>query len=133
MMNSKYKNNIIATLILLVLDFLWIKLFIGNLFGNMVKEIQGSPIKLNNTYAFLAYFLMVVGLNHFVLPKINLKNITAKDCFINAFVFGIILYGVFDFTSAAIFNKWNSKTLTYDILWGGTVYFLSCYLLKFFN
>ena len=127
------KNNIIATSILLILDVLWLKLFMGNLAGKMVKNIQGSPIKLNYKYAILSYLLMVFGLNHYVLPKINLNNITVKDCFINAFLFGIMLYGVFDFTSAAIFKKWDIKMLTYDILWGGIVYFLSCYLLKFFN
>ena len=88
-------------------------------------------MKVNSMYAFFSYFLMILGLNHFVLPNIDLKNITIKQCLKYGFLFGIVVYGVYYFTIAAIFQDWDIKLAFMDILWGGILYFLSCYLLKF--
>ena len=125
------KYRVVSTLILLVLDLIWLKIYMGPRYIIMINKIQGSEMKVNNIYAFFAYLLMVIGLNTFVLPKLNFKNINVKDCLKYGFLFGIILYGVYDFTCGAVFEKWNTKLALIDVLWGGVVYFLSCYLLKF--
>lgn len=125
------KYRVVSTLILLVLDLIWLKTYMGPRYNTMINKIQGSEMKVNNIYAFFAYLLMVIGLNTFVLPKLNFKNINVKDCLKYGFLFGIILYGVYDFTCGAVFTKWNTKLALIDVLWGGVVYFLSCYLLKF--
>ena len=125
------KYRVVSTLILLVLDLIWLKTYMGPRYNIMINKIQGSEMKVNNIYAFFAYLLMVIGLNTFVLPKLNFKNINVKDCLKYGFLFGIILYGVYDFTCGAVFAKWNTKLALIDVLWGGVVYFLSCYLLKF--
>ena len=125
------KYRVVSTLILLVLDLIWLKIYMGPRYIIMINKIQGSEMKVNNIYAFFSYLLMVIGLNTFVLPKLNFKNINVKDCLKYGFLFGIILYGVYDFTCGAVFAKWNTKLALIDVLWGGVVYFLSCYLLKF--
>lgn len=97
----------------------------------MIKEIQGSNMVTNVFYAFIAYTLMVIGLNHFVLPNIDVKNVTIQNCLSNGFLFGLILYGVYDFTIGAVLKKWDMKLGVIDVLWGGLVYFVSCYILRF--
>jgi uncharacterized membrane protein len=129
MLNLKY--NIASTLILLILDYLWLTTYMSPRYKTMIKTIQGTEMKPNMIYAVLSYFLMVVGLNHFVLPNIDFKNVNVKDCLKYGFLFGIVLYGVYDFTCATVIQKWDIKLALVDILWGGIVYFLSCYLLKF--
>ena len=63
----------------------------------------------------LAYLMMVIGLQVFVLDK-------KANGVLRAFVFGIILYGVFDFTCGAVIENWDMKLAIIDILWGGGVY-----------
>ena len=76
---------------------------------------------------------MVIGLNIFVLPNINIKNVTIKDCLTYGLMFGLVLYGVYDFTIGAVLEKWSMSLAIIDVLWGGLVYFLACYVLKFIN
>ena len=127
------KHRLISTATLLILDFLWIGLFMGSRYSTMIKNIQGTPMKTNWLYAVIAYTLMVIGLNHFVLPNINVKNVTIKDCITYGFIFGLVLYGVYDFTIGAVLKKWSMSLAIIDVLWGGFVYFISCYILKFIN
>ena len=103
----------------------------GKKYSLMIPKIQGSKMETNLVYAVFAYLLMLVGLNHFVLPRLNIKNITIEDCLKYGFTFGVILYGVYDFTAGAVFKNWNLNLALVDVLWGGIVYFLSCYVLKF--
>jgi len=129
----KLKHRLISTTTLLILDILWITLFMGSRYKTMIKDIQGSSMTTNMFYAFIAYTLMVIGLNHFVLPNINVKNVTIKDCLSYGFIFGLVVYGVYDFTIGAVLKKWDMMLAITDILWGGFVYFVSCYVLKFLN
>ena len=98
----------------------------GSQYSVLVKNIQGSNMKTNIIYGFFAYFLMVIGLNNFVLPKLDTQNINFKSCLSSGFLFGIIVYGVYDFTCAAVLKDWDIKLALIDILWGGIVYFMAC-------
>lgn len=121
------KANIIATVTLLLLDFLWIGMFMGKQYQNQILDIQGSKMIAKPWSAFLAYALMVIGLNLFVMPRIR-KGHELEDSLMYGFVFGIILYGVYDFTAGAVLKKWNLKLALIDIIWGGFVYFISAYI-----
>ena len=121
------KPNIIATVTLLLLDFLWIGMFMGKQYQNQILDIQGSKMIAKPWSAFLAYALMVIGLNLFVMPRIR-KGHELEDSLMYGFVFGIILYGVYDFTAGAVLKKWNMKLALIDIIWGGFVYFISAYI-----
>lgn len=122
-----YKTNIIATVILLILDFLWIAIYMGNQYQVQIKNIQGEQMKPKLTHAIMAYFLMIVGLNLFVLPNIR-KGYELQDSLKYGLTFGIVLYGVYDFTAGAVFKKWNTKLALIDIAWGGFVFFISTYI-----
>jgi len=127
------KHRLISTFTLLVLDVLWISIIMGPRYHIMIKNIQNQKMETNILYAFIAYTLMVVGLNKFVLPMIDIKHITLYDCLSFGSVFGIVLYGVYDFTAGAVIDKWDMNLAIIDVLWGGFVYFMSCYILKFIN
>jgi len=120
-------NTVLSIIILLVLDLLWIVFFMNNKYQTQVMDIQGSVMNINKLMAFAAYTLMVIGLVVFVIPNIR-KEYRLKDSLLYGFLFGIIVYGVYDFTNHAIFDKWNTKLAFIDILWGGFVYFISSYI-----
>jgi uncharacterized membrane protein len=127
------KHRLISTFTLLVLDVLWISIIMGPRYHIMIKNIQNKKMETNILYAFIAYTLMVVGLNKFVLPMIDIKHVTLYNCLSFGLVFGIVLYGVYDFTAGAVIDKWDMNLAIIDVLWGGFVYFMSCYILKFIN
>ena len=100
---------------------MWLGGFMAPRYSVMIKNIQGSPMKANMLYAVFAYLLMIVGLQQFVLPNLDFKNITVKDCLKYGFVFGLVVYGVYDFTAAVVFKNWDINLPYY--LWGGVVTF----------
>jgi uncharacterized membrane protein len=124
-------NEIISILILLILDFLWIGLFMKNRYQNEIKQIQGTQMSVNIAYAVVSYVLMAVGLVLFVLPNIRSEH-RLLDSLKYGFLFGIVVYGIYDFTAAAVISKWNMTTAILDVLWGGTVFFLASYIGSFF-
>ena len=121
------KQYIISIAILLVLDFLWIGFFMKNQYNKQIPQIQKSPMKVKFLYAIIAYVLMAVGLVIFVIPNIRPEK-RLTDSLYYGFLFGFVLYGVYDFTAAALISKWDIKTAILDTLWGGTVFFLAAYL-----
>ena len=132
-MTIELKHRVLSTLTLLILDGLWINFYMKDKYNKMIKNIQNSDIQVNKVFAVASYTLMVVGLNLFVLPRLDVNNINIKDCLLYGFTFGIVLYGVYDFTIAAVLKKWDIDLAYIDVLWGGFVYFAASYVLLFMN
>ena len=66
---------IVSSILLLVLDFMWIGGYMANEYKKMIRKIQGSDMQVNVIYAILSYTLMIIGLNVFVIPNINKDNL----------------------------------------------------------
>lgn len=126
------KQQIISVITLLLLDFMWIGLFMGKQYANMIPKIQGNDISTRPGYGVLSYILMVIGLLVFVLPNIR-KEYLIEDSLKYGLLFGIVLYGVYDFTAGAVLNNWDMKIAIYDILWGGIVFFLASLIGGYFS
>ena len=124
------KHRIISSLFLFIFDIIWITFYMKNQYKILIKNITNKNLKVNFYYAISAYLLMILGLNLFALPSYS-KNINIFNC-LPAFLFGFILYGIYNYTCGAIFENWNFKLTIIDMLWGGFVYFISSYILKFF-
>ena len=125
------KREIIASITLLVVDLIWLSLFMKPRYSKMIQSIQGSPMVAKLLPAVLSYCCLVIGLIYFVLPNFKDKPFSVKNCLRYAFLFGIVVYGVYDFTAAAVLDKWNMPLAIIDTIWGGVLYFISCYILNF--
>ena len=99
-----------SAFVMLVLDALYLGMIKGR-FAQMVVSIQRVVMKVKMIPAALCYLLMVVGLNHFILNE-------NKEIW-EAFLFGFVLYGVFDMTNMAIFKKYRWDLAIIDSVWGG--------------
>tara|TARA_B100000945_G_C20298378_1_gene556759 strand:- start:401 stop:784 length:384 start_codon:yes stop_codon:yes gene_type:complete len=108
------KDILYPSIVMLVLDFLWLTLFMGPKYKIMIPNIQGSPLKTNIYYAIIVYILMIIGQQIFVKPLIN----SYKDALIYGSLFGIILFGVYDFTAGAVIKNWDLNLALIDVLWG---------------
>lgn len=115
-----YTKGLVASLVLLVLDLGWLRLFMGPKYQSMIPKIQGSKMIINSYSAMGAYVLMLVALVNIVI-KYNLS-------YLDTFIFGFCLYGVYDLTCGAVFKNWDFQLALIDMLWGGLVYVMSVYL-----
>lgn len=111
-------RRIVGTLVLLVLDGVWLGAFMAPQYARMIPLIQGSPLRVRYASAAMAYAMMVTGLQVFVLD--GHPRGAVRAC-----LFGSVLYGVFDFTCGAVFDRWDPRLAAIDVAWGGTVYVLA--------
>lgn len=109
-------------IVLLVLDAIFLYIM-SNHFSKLILNIQRSPMKVNIGYALLVYVFIVIQLYYFIL----LKNGTLLE----AFILGLTTYGLYEFTSAAVFDKWNYKLAIVDTLWGGILYSLTIFIVRY--
>ena len=112
----KLKNILISGVAMLVLDFFYLSAF-SKFFNNLINSVQGSPIKMNIVGAVLCYILLIFGLNYFI--------ITPKKSLTDAFLLGLVIYGVYETTTYAIFKNWSIKSVLLDTLWGGILFALT--------
>lgn len=113
---------LLLLIVLFLVDSIFLY-FISTNFSRMILNIQGSPMKVNIVYALLVYIFIFIQLYYFIL----LKHGTLLD----AFILGSTTYGIYEFTSASVFNKWNYKLAIIDTLWGGILYALTIYIVRY--
>ena len=121
-MKIKPIEFIVTAVLLLAIDAVYLK-FIGGPFYNLaIKKIQGSEIKFRMYSAFIVYIILITGLYYFVIGA----NKSAKE---GAF-FGLVVYGVFDFTNHAILENYSLPLAIMDTVWGSVLCGTTNYLVK---
>ncbi len=106
------KEIIIIFIILILIDILWLN-FIKDKYFEQILQIQKKEMVINYKYALIVYLLLAFGLYY-----INKDNYDINNKLKNAALIGLVSYGVYDFTNAAIFEDWNIKIALLDTLWG---------------
>jgi len=113
-------NSLLISAVLFVcIDAMYLNLMKGY-FNNQVKQVQGSPIQLNLVGAFLTYIFLIYGLNYFIISK----NRSVSD----AFLLGIVIYAVYEFTNLSLLKNWHVLTTILDTTWGGILFALTTFL-----
>jgi uncharacterized membrane protein len=112
---------LLSAIILLSVDFVYLR-FAKNYFENQIKLVQGTPVKLNIFGVLFCYLFLIIGLNYFIIkPK--------KDIY-DAFLFGLVIYAVYEGTNYALFKNWSILTVIMDTLWGGILFALTTFLVN---
>lgn len=113
---------LLSAIILVSLDYIYLGL-IKDYFAKQVQSVQGSPLQINYLGALLCYIFLIIGLNYFIIkPKRSVQD---------AFLLGLIIYAVFETTNLALFKNWSILTVLIDSLWGGILFALTTYLVRF--
>ena len=118
------KTIFLSALLLISIDSIYLY-SIKNIFTKQISTIQGSPLQMNIYGAVACYIFLVFGLNYFILNS----NKSVMD----AFILGIVIYGVYETTNLALFKKWSTNIAIIDTLWGGILFALTTYIIKMFN
>ena len=113
----KQVNRVLfSAAILLALDSIYLTMS-KSAFETQIVQIQRVVMKVKLIPAIMCYIFLIVGLNYFILR-------THRPVW-EAFLLGIVIYGVFDTTSYALFKKWDWKLAVMDCLWGGVLFALT--------
>ena len=113
------KELIISALVMLGLDATYISL-IKDSYMKQIPNIQTTKPNVDMVAVVICYIFMIFGVNYFIIQK----NASLLD----AFLFGIVIYGVYDATSYALFSKWSAKLAIIDTIWGGILMMTTAYL-----
>jgi uncharacterized membrane protein len=115
-----WKEILISGVALLGLDAVYITLT-KKLWDIQIASVQRVSMQVRILGAIVCYTLLILGLYFFILRT--------HRPIMEAFLLGILIYGVFDSTNYAIFKKWDWKIASMDTLWGGTVFALTTFIL----
>lgn len=112
---------LISAIVFISIDFIYLNI-IKNYFNSQVTKIQGTSMQINYLGAAFAYILLVFGINYFIIkPRKSVSD---------AFLLGIIIYGVFETTNYALLKKWSILTVLIDTLWGGLLFASTTYIVN---
>jgi uncharacterized membrane protein len=109
---------VVSSVVLLLLDAIFLKVISKMMFGQ-IMDVQKAPLKMNYVGAVLCYAFLIFGLYYFILKP--------RKPVLDAFLLGLVIYGVYESTSYAILEKWRLSTVALDTLWGGTLFALTTY------
>ena len=119
------RKHVFGSAALLVIDMIWIHCFALGKYNRMVPKIQKTPVEYSVVSTVLAYFFLLLGFNMFVLRS----SFNHTGGWLEAFALGVVIYGVYGFTAAAIFKDWDLNLAITETVWGGvlfsSVYFMT--------
>ena len=120
-MKIDYQQVAITSIILLALDAVYLSAS-QTIFAEQVAQVQRVAMNVRLTGAIACYALLILGLNYFILFE--------QKTILDAFLLGIIIYGVFDSTNYALFKHWKPTIALMDTLWGGILFALTTYFTR---
>lgn len=109
----------VSSIVFLCLDLLFLYLIL-NLFNKQIYEVQKSPLRINYIGGMLSYLFLIVGINYFILNE--------RRSIFDAFILGLVIYGVYETTSYALLKNWKLQTVIMDTIWGGVLYSLTAFI-----
>jgi uncharacterized membrane protein len=122
-MTSLNLSQVLVTFIVFVtLDAIYLT-SMKTYFDSQVKAIQGSVIQMNLLAAILCYISLVFGVYYFIIRE--------KKSLFEAFLLGLVIYTVYEFTTWALFKNWKVATVIMDSLWGATLFTLTTAIIYF--
>lgn len=115
-----------ALLLYGIFDAIWFSFSVPS-YRVTIEKVQKEPFVFNRV-GMLAYILMALGMASLVIPSATSRRHAAG---LGA-LYGLVLYGVFNFTNIAIFNDWTYATALFDTAWGVAVSTLVAYIMSWF-
>jgi uncharacterized membrane protein len=109
--------------IFLAIDFLWLGVIMSKFYKNelgVLARISNGSLTPVIWAAGIVYILIPLGVVLFALPRVSQGNLVTSSLFWG-FIYGIVLYGVYDMTNYSLVSKWSLRMSIVDILWGGVI------------
>jgi uncharacterized membrane protein len=101
----------------MVLDGVWLGLLMKNFYRTQLAPIvrlADGGIAPNWPAAFVVYILLGTGIALFVIPRAPTVSLAAAY----GALFGLVVYGVYDFTNYSTLRQWPFALTLADVAWG---------------
>ena len=112
---------LITAIVFISIDFIYLNLLKGY-FNKQIQLIQGSEVKMKFLGVGLCYIFLITGINYFIIKPH--KSVS------EAFLLGIVIYGVYETTNYALFKNWSILSVIIDTLWGGLLFASTTYIVN---
>ena len=89
---------------------------IAGVFGDMIQQIQRSPLQIKWLGALICYLALTGVLYWFIIKPRR----PATD----AAILGAAIYAVYESTSYATLKGWNGMVAMIDTVWGGILFYI---------
>jgi uncharacterized membrane protein len=107
-----------STFYFLLLDFMFL-FWNRDTFEKQIIQVQRVSLQMKPIGAIICYLFLIFGLYFFILRE--------KKTPLEAFLFGIVVYGVYETTTYALLKNWKITTVITDTLWGGVLFYLTTF------
>lgn len=133
-----YLKFFITSIVVLILDISWISLNIAT-YSNAIQKVQKSAANLRFEHTGIAYVIILFSILYVAIPftilnakvnKIDISIIENKllQSFICGGAVGFSIFGIYNFTSLAIYKDLDVSIAITDTIWGTTLYTLSTFV-----
>lgn len=109
--------------VFLLIDLTWL----GKIMVKFYKSELGPLARLEGDSlapvlwaAAVVYLLIPLGIVLFALPRVDGQNMLVSSLFWG-FLYGVVLYGVYDMTNYSLLDKYPLRMALVDIAWGGVL------------
>jgi len=110
-MNNNFSITFLGLLVITIIDSIYLTLN-----KDLYDPILNKSNNINFIYAVLTWLLIIISIQTLLLSR---NDITQENSFMYGALLGLAMYGVYNFTSAALNDdKWSLKIITTDITWG---------------
>ena len=128
-----YIKYIIISVVLIFLDFMWISLNM-TAYSNTILKIQKSALEPRLEHTIIAYIIIFFSVIYVAIP-FTVQNIKKGEAIENKLLkslmyggaVGFSIYGIYNFTSLAIYKDMDTTVGIMDTLWGTTLYTLTTF------
>ena len=112
---------LITSICTIAIDFLWIGIIARNTLINLIKPYltisASGELIVRTHYAIACWLLIVAGTYIFVIQSLP-ENAPTQDVALKGALFGLVTYGVYDLTNAALQIDWPIAMIALDVGWG---------------
>jgi uncharacterized membrane protein len=101
----------------MLLDGMWLGLLMKNFYRDQlwpIVRLADGGIAPNWPAAFVVYILLGTGIALFVIPRAPTVSLAAAY----GALFGLVVYGVYDFTNYSTLRQWPFALTIADVAWG---------------
>lgn len=128
-----YIKYIIISVVLIFLDFMWIS-FNMTAYSNTILKIQKTELEPRLEHTLIAYIIIFFSVIYVAIP-FTVQNIKKGEAIENKLLkslmyggaVGFSIYGIYNFTSLAIYKDMDTTVGIMDTLWGTTLYTLATF------
>ena len=108
---------VVGAVAYMVLDGIWLGLLMKTFYRDQLAPIvrlADGGIAPNWPAAFVVYVLLGTGIALFVIPRAS----TVSQAAAYGALFGLVVYGVYDFTNYSTLRQWPFVLTLADVAWG---------------